>query len=102
MVIRFPLPKWSTGSIQDEIRRACRLPFSALQNRAQCEIGKPVNYQVDMVRHDHPIMENILLIVKMLERLRDDGGNLGLTQMATSQTLIKMFLNLSLQFEPRV
>ncbi len=51
-----------------------------------------------MVRHHDPVIEQIVLTVKMSERVRHHVRDLGMTQVTFARALVEVTLNLAAEF----
>src|SRR5688572_18001270 len=76
MVVGFMLPESFADAAQEQICLACSVTLSAAQNIAESVIWHRPENKVNMIRHDHPIIENILSLVEMKQCFNDHFGDL--------------------------
>jgi len=71
--------------------------LAALENLAQREIRHRPENRLSVIRHYHSVIEQIVLAVKMSERVRDHGGNLGSAQKTFTHSLIEIPFDLAVE-----
>ena len=98
MVVRFTLPEGVTRFSQNQIRLARGVAFPTFQNLAQGEVRHWPEDQVDVVGHHDPVVQQIVVTMKVTERLGDHIGDVWPAQMTCTSTLIEMAFNLAAVF----
>ena len=92
------MPKCFSGSIENQIGLPRGVTLPALEDFTQSEIWPWPQHKVNVVRHHDPVIEQIVLTVKMSERVRHHVRDLGMTQVTFARALVEVTLNLAAEF----
>lgn len=96
MVVRFVLPEAFSGAVQEQIGLPGGVALPAPQDIAESKIRHWPQNQVHVVRHDDPIVEQVLLRMKVEQGVGDHFRNLWSPQITFAGAAIQLPLNLPL------
>jgi hypothetical protein len=83
---------------QEQIGLSRSVAFATFEDLAQREVWHRPQDDMDVVGHDNPIIQQILFVVKMPERLGDHVRDFRPAQMTFAHAAVEVTLHLAAQF----